>query len=516
MSRMPVLKLVAAVGLAILCAVGANAQDAEGRTPEPAARSAESPRAEAPRAETPHAEARRVPADATTGHTVNVDGRSLSFHATAGSIRLMSEAGEPEADVAFVAYQLDGADSAARPVTFAINGGPGAASAWLQLGAIGPWRLPMHNLSPSAAPALVDNQETWLPFTDLVFIDPPGTGYSRILARGEQGEKIFWSVDGDIDALAVVIRRWLADAKRTDSPKFIAGESYGGFRAPRLAERLATHEGVGVSGLVLISPALDMGALGERPNDPLPFLTRLPSYAAAFRERQGPVKREDLADVERYAVGDYLSDFLRGPRDAAAVERMSARVAALTGLEPATVRRLGGRIGEAAFEREFDRAQGKVTAAYDATIAAYDPEPQAEFSHALDPILPGFEAAFASAMKSLYARQLGWASDDRYEILNETVSRRWDWGRGLSPPSALGALRRMLALDAKFRVLISQGFTDLRTPYFAAQLELDQIPDYGAPGRIVFKVRPGGHMHYDRDDSRAGLRDDARRLIEGS
>jgi carboxypeptidase C (cathepsin A) len=199
----------------------------------------------------------------------------------------------------------------------------------------------------------------------------------------------------------------------------------------------------------------------------------------------------------------------------AAVERMSARVAALTGLDLATVQRLGGRIDEEAFEREFDRAAGKTTAAYDATIAAYDPDPASEFSRAPDPILPGFEAPFASAMKALYAHQLGWASDDRYEILNETVARRWDWGRGLSPPNAIGALRRMLALDPKFRVLISQGLTDLRTPYFATQLELDQIPDYGAPGRLTLKVRPGGHMHYSRDDSRAGIRDDARALIAG-
>jgi carboxypeptidase C (cathepsin A) len=507
MSRIFALMLAAAAGLAILCAVGASAEQAE--RPAPAAAAAKS-------AEPAHAETRRLPADATTNHTITVDGRTLSFHATAGAIRLSSEAGAPEADVAYVAYQLDGADSSARPVTFAINGGPGAASAWLQLGAIGPWRLPMQNLSPSSAPALVDNQETWLAFTDLVFIDPPGTGYSRILAHGDEGEKTFWSVQGDIDALGAVIRRWLAEAKRTDSPKFIVGESYGGFRAPRLAERLATHEGVGVNGLVLISPALDMGALGVRPNDPFPYLTRLPSYAAAYRERKGPVTRADLADVERYAVGDYLSDWLRGPRDLAAVERMSARVAALTGLDPATVRRLGGRVDEEAFEREFDSPEGKVAAAYDATITAYDPDPEAEFSRALDPILPGYEAPFASAMKSLYARQLGWTSDERYEILNENVSRHWNWGRGLSPPNALWALRRMLALDPKFRVLISQGLTDLRTPYFATELELDQIPDYGAPGRLILKVRPGGHMHYARDDSRAALRDDARALIDGS
>ena len=130
-------------------------------------------------------------------------------------------------------------------------------------------------------PALVDNAETWLDFTDLVFVDPPGTGYSRIVASGDEARRRFWSVEGDVDGLAATIRRWLAAERRLASPKFIVGESYGGFRGPRLAEALATDQGVGVAGLVLISPALDLAALAAGPDDPFPLLTRLPSYAAA-------------------------------------------------------------------------------------------------------------------------------------------------------------------------------------------------------------------------------------------
>ncbi len=454
-----------------------------------------------------------LPADITTNHALALEGRCLKFQATAGSIRLVDEKDAPQADVAFVAYRLDGQDAAARPVTFAINGGPGAGSAWLQLGAIGPWRLPMNGLAPSSAPTLIDNAETWLDFTDLVFIDPPGTGYSRLRGTGDDARRVLWSVDGDIDALSVVIRRWLAANGRLASPKFIVGESYGGFRGPLLAKKLASAQGIGVGGLILISPVLDFHNFVPGPNDPFPFLTRLPSFAAAYREKKGPVSRADLADVEQYAAGEYLQDWLRGPRDAAAVARMEQRVAELTGLDPRVSHRFGGRIGKGEFLHEFERAQGKTLAFYDATIDAYDPFPNSSGSEFLDPVLPGFDAPFSSAIMNLYQRKLGWKIEDRYELLSEAVSKAWNWGKGLSPPNAIEDLRQMLALDPNFRVLVSHGLTDVQTPYFATALELDQIPDYGPPGRLTLTVHPGGHMHYSRDDTRKALREEARRLI---
>ena len=271
-----------------------------------------------------------------------------------------------------------------------------------------------------------------------------------------------------------------------------------------------------MSGLVLISPVLDFGGFVGSESDPFPLLTRLPSYAAAYRERNGPVARADLADVERYAVGDYLSDFLRGPRDATALERIEARVAALTGMDPQIVKRFAGRIDKDDFIEEFERASGKVVAFYDASVDAYDPFPANARSHALDPMLPGFEAAFTSAITDLYERKLGWKIEDRYELLNDAVERNWNWGSRLEPPESLTALRRMLALDPNFRVLVSHGLTDLQTPYFATALELAQIPDYGPPGRLTLTVHPGGHMHYSRDESRKALREEARRLIEGT
>jgi carboxypeptidase C (cathepsin A) len=492
-----------ALALAALASVALAApSDAPAKPAEAAAKEARLAATEKP----------RLPADSTTAHTLALDGRALAFKATAGSLRLADDNGAPQAEIAYVAYQLDGADPAKRPVTFAINGGPGAASAWLHLGALGPWRLPMRGLTPSSPPALIDNDDTWLDFTDLVFIDPPGTGYSRIVAAGDEAKKRFWSVDADIDALAGVIRRWLAANGRLASPKFIVGESYGGFRGPRLAKALATEHGVGVSGLVLVSPVLDFSAFG---GGPFPLLTRLPSYAAAYREKKGPLARADLAEVERYAVGDYLADWLRGPRDRAAVERMETRVAALTGLDAETVRRLGGEVDKDSFLREFERGEGKVVAFYDATIDAYDPFPAEPWSRALDPVAAGFDAPFTSAIVDLYQTKLGWKIDDPYELLNEAVDKAWRWGEHLRAPESLSALRQMLALDPNFRVLIGHGLTDVQAPYFATQLELDQIPDYGQPGRVVFQVYPGGHMLYSRDATRKALREDARRLIEG-
>ena len=199
----------------------------------------------------------RLPPAATTRHKLQLPGRTLAFTATAGAIRIFDDKGEPQADIATTAYQLDGADPHIRPVTFVFNGGPGASSAWLQFGSNGPWRIAMDRaIAGSAAPLTLEpNAETWLDFTDLVFIDPLGTGYSRMVASGDEARKRFLTVDGDVASIALVIRRWLEKADRMQSPKFITGESYGGIRGPKIVRNLQTRQGVAVNGLILISPA---------------------------------------------------------------------------------------------------------------------------------------------------------------------------------------------------------------------------------------------------------------------
>src|SRR5262245_821723 len=283
---------------------------------------AESARRSSDSAREQSSEAPRLPTDVTTDQTIELPDRTLRFKATAGSIPINNTEGKLQAEIAYIAYVRPDGDAAARPVTFAFNGGPGASSAYLQLGAMGPWRLPLDNITPSSTPAVVPNPETWLDFTDLVFVDPVGTGYSRFINTSDEVRKQFWSVDGDIDVLATFARKWIEKNGRQTSRKFIAGESYGGFRAPKLANKL-NEQGVGVSGLVMISAPLDLGWRGNGRHAPLNWVSRLPSMAAAVREEKSPFDREALREVERYAAGEYLQDLLRGERDSTAVERLT-------------------------------------------------------------------------------------------------------------------------------------------------------------------------------------------------
>lgn len=457
-------------------------------------------------------DADRLLPDATTHHTLELTGRTLHFAATAGAIRLTDDKGAPQTDVAFVAYRLEDADPARRPVTFVFNGGPGMASGWLQVGALGPWhvRLDGDAGTPSASPVPLPNQETWLDFTDLVFLDPPGTGYSRIFGSNEDARKRFWSVDGDVRAIGEAIHRWLDRNDRIVSPKYLVGESYGGIRGPRLVRRLQSDEGIGVSGMVLISPLLDVGRAGGF-GDPMFWVDRLPSVVASARARRGPVSREDLAEAETYATTTYLPDLLRGERDTAAIARVSERVAALTGLDPTLVRRFHGRLDNDVVLHELDRATGRVGSVYDATILATDPFPHRTFSSYPDPVLDGFKAPVTSAMMALYAR-LGWHPDGVYRLANDAAFYAWDWGHGMSRPESVSALSAALALDPHMKVLVTHGLFDLRTPYFASVLILNQMPDLGGTDRLRFRTYSGGHMFYSDGQSRAALRADAAKL----
>ena len=454
-------------------------------------------------------EAKRLPADVTTEHAVELAGRTLRFKATAGTIPINNQEGKLQAEIAYTAYLMP--DAPARPLTFAFNGGPGAASAYLQIGAMGPWRLPLDNIVPSSTPALIPNAETWLDFTDLVFVDPVGTGYSRFIAGGDEVRKQFWSVDGDIEVLATFVRKWIEKNGRQASKKFIAGESYGGFRAPKLAGKL-NEQGVAVNGLVMVSPVIDFGWRGNGRHSPLAWLSRLPSMAATAREANAPFDREALREAERYAAGEYLQDLLRGERDSAAVERMAARVAQLTGLDPAIVRRLAGRVDTRTFIRERTRERGLIASMYDATVTGIDTDPHSSNSGRDDPVLGGMRAPLSSAMTDLYARVLNWRVEEPYQLLNGRVSSRWDWGGGRSTHDIVGELRGLLADDPRMRVLVTHGASDLVTPYFENQLIIEQMPPFASPERLKLSVYGGGHMFYSRDASRRAFREDARTL----
>ncbi|HEX4172383.1 MAG TPA: hypothetical protein VHY82_07890, partial [Acetobacteraceae bacterium] len=357
-------------------------------------------------------EVRRLPAEVTTHHTIDLPGRTLRFAATAGALPLSGENNAPRAELAFVAFQLEDANAAHRPVTFAFNGGPGFASGWLNVGAVGPWRISVaaDTIAASASPDTIPNAETWLDFTDLVFIDPAATGYSRVLDSSERVRRRLFSVEGDIAYLADAIRHWVDRFDRSVSPKYLLGESYGGFRVPRIARALAASQGTGVSGLVLISPKLDFGDLSAAFN-PLSYVTRLPSMTATARAEQGSVTRAQLADVEGYARGDYLVDVVRGETDPETIARRSARVAAFTGLDPALVRRCHGLISNDVFLHELDRARGRLGSIYDATVTTADPFPLDVMGDYPDPVLEALKAPVSSAMVEIYQNRLNWRPD---------------------------------------------------------------------------------------------------------
>jgi carboxypeptidase C (cathepsin A) len=515
----------------------AVAQDAPQSAKEPAAAEAAAAKASAdarrpaPQAETP----KRLPADSTTSHTLELPGRSLRFEATAGSLPLTDGEGRVQAEMAYVSYVLADGDRKARPVAFVFNGGPGASSAWLNLGALGPWRLPIagDDAVPSAPAATVPNAETWLDFADLVMIDPIGTGYSRFASAQErQGDgasksgsepsreslqKRFWSVDGDVASLSSFIFKWSNKAGRQTSPKLLVGESYGGFRVPKVAHQLQSDYGVGTSLLVIISPVLDYGFLRGQQHLPLNAAALLPSLAAAAMEKAGKTPSAVLMrEAEDYARGEYLTDLVRGPRNGEAVERVVQRVAALTDLPVETVRRFGGRLDSFGFRREVNLPAARVASAYDASVTGFDPNPTKPFSYAEDPFMSALRAPLTGAMLDIYASKLGWHSDARYYLLNGEVSGHWQYGNSPSSPEAVSDLKAAVALDPRLRALVVHGYTDLVTPYFASTLLLDQLPAYGDGRRVVGINYPGGHMFYSRDASRAAFREDVLIMLAAS
>jgi carboxypeptidase C (cathepsin A) len=461
------------------------------------------------------AEQHRLPPDSTTKQTLALPGRTLAFTATAGSIRLFDDKGEPAADLAYTSYQLDGTEARTRPVTFMFNGGPGSASAWLQFGDAGPWRLDMSGdaASSSAPPELLPNAETWLDFTDLVFIDPVSTGYSRFVTTSEDVRKRFFTVGGDVDSLALMIRRWLEKHDRLLSPKFVAGESYGGIRGPKIVNNLQTQQGVGVKGLILISPLFDFREFSG--SSMLKYVWSLPTMAAVAREKEkGSVTRADMADVEAYARSDFLTDILKGEADTEATNRIADKVAAFTGIDPAVSRRLAGRFDAVEFRREFDRKNGKVTGRYDASVTGFDPYPDSTFYHFDDPSGEPLLAPLTSAAVDLTTRKLNWRPDGSYSLLSGAVEKGWDWGRGLNPPESLSQLRQILARDPKLKLVVAHGLFDLATPYFGSKILLDQLPAYGTPDRVKLAVYPGGHMFYTRDAARKAFRDEAEKTMK--
>jgi carboxypeptidase C (cathepsin A) len=453
------------------------------------------------------------PDDASVKQVTHVAGKTITYTATVGSLPVRDEKGKKIADVVFTAYMLDGPHDPNRPVTFAFNGGPGAASVYLNLGAIGPKRVPFGSAGqgPSDSPRLIDNPGTWMDFTDLVFIDPVGTGFSRSLVDEAESKKRFYGTKPDIEYLSRIVYDWLLKNDRLQSPKYVVGESYGGFRAPRLTHYLQTQLGVGVSGVVMVSPYLDSAAEFDPNFSPMPWVITLPAMAAANLERKGALTDANMAGVIAYARGEYASDLMKGRADPQATPRIVAKVTELTGLDPTFVQQSGGRIETQAFLREIFRRDGKLGSRYDSNVTEYDPFPYAPEQRTNDPILDGIIAPTTSAMVDFVTHVVGWKIDARYEALSYDVGRLWNDGHDEQVESVTD-LRQAVAIDPKMRVLIAHGWDDLSCPFMASVLIVDQMPAMGDPTRVQVREYPGGHMFYARPDSQAALRRDVMTL----
>ena len=459
------------------------------------------------------------PQDKTVRQSIQVGGRTLNYDATVGSLPVLDEKGKTVADVMFIAYTVPGAG---RPVTFALNGGPGASSVYLNLGAIGPKRVQFgaEGDSPSDAAILKDNAGTWLDFTDLVFIDPVGTGFSHSRVKEDEAKKRFYTPKADVEYLSRIIFDWLTKNERLTSRKYLVGESYGGFRGPRITYYLQTRLGVAMNGVVLVSPYLDPGADIDRELSPLPWMLTLPSIVAANLERQGKLTDAKMSEVIDYTRSEYVADLLKGHSDPQALERIVKRVTDLSGLDPTFVRRSGGRLETQAYLREVFRSEGKLGSRYDSNVTSWDPFPFAPTQLSNDPILDSIIAPTTTAVVDFITRTAGWKYTARYNALSYEVNSLWndgdEKGKGEDGDGVLRGsvkeLREAVAVDPKMNVLIVHGWSDLSCPFMASVLIADQIPVMGNQSRVRVREYAGGHMFYSRGASQLALRSDAMKM----
>ena len=467
-----------------------------------------------------------TPVAASSG-SVTLGGRAFDYEVQAAFLPVApSGLGEPEAAVMVTAYQLKGTTAAERPVCFAFNGGPGSASIWLHLGALGPKRVVVpDDGSMAAAPYRVeDNPHSWFEHFDLVFIDPPHTGWS--VTATEAARKKMLSVDGDIDALTEVMRLWLTRHKRWGSPVYLAGESYGTTRGAGLANKLQ-ELGVVLSGLILVSCAMDIQSLSFAPANDLPYALFLPAFANVAQYHgllQGPLAASPAAAraaAEDYVQTEYTAALHAGSRlSDKARSRVARRLSELTGLSRELVEEKNLRISDQTYFFEALRHKGLIVGRLEARATgpmAANRTREWEF----DPGIEAIAAPYTMAAMAYFSEQLGLGFDQRYEVLSREVNRGWNWHRGeasrmgfcsTSPDLAL-ALRR----NTHLKVLAASGRYDLGTPYSASDWSLAQLD---VPAEVAARVRhryyDAGHMMYTRQADLVQLKNDLAAWMAGT
>ncbi len=458
-----------------------------------------------------------------THHQLKLKERTLAYTATSGVIPLTDEFGETEAEIYSTAYTLDGVDnSAERPLTFAFNGGPGSASIWLHMGALGPKRVVMEDEGWMPAPPyrLEPNEGTWLDFTDLVFIDPVGTGFSR--ASKEELDKKFWSVKGDVELVGEFIRLYLTRHSRWDSPLFLAGESYGTTRAAGLAGHLV-DKGIAFNGIVLVSTALNLRPIFFEQGDDLPFSLFVPTYAAtAWYHQQLPddLQKRELADllgeVEAWSEHEYTAALMQGDRlDETQAREVGETLARYTGLDLDYVLGSNLRIDIFRFCKELLRFEKRSVGRLDSRfkgVEALAVTEKPEFDPANTSALPPFMAAFMTYVRD----DLGVETDLSYQPLSEDVNEKWAWENGELPYTG-EALRSAIAKNPFMKTFVAQGYFDLATPHFATQYMISHMNvDSELMPNITTRFYEAGHMFYLDRRSLAAFRSDVAAFVQSS
>jgi len=460
-----------------------------------------------------------------THHQITVDGKLLKYTATAGRLPVKRDDGKIEAEMFFVAYTLDGQDASKRPLTFAFNGGPGSASVWLHMGALGPKRVVLQpqGFMPAAPYRIADNQNSLLDKSDIVMVDAIGTGFSR--AANAELSKKYWGVKGDIEAFGEFIRLYITRYDRWSSPLFLLGESYGTTRAAGVAGYLADH-GIAFNGITLLSIALSFQTLEWNKSNDLPYVLLVPTYTmiAAYHKKLPPDLMQDLAktrqEVEQWVSTDYAKALAKG--DALTPEerqKIIDQMARYTGLSKQLIDDANLRIDVQKFTHNLLLDQKLRVGRLDGRFTGPDPEGLLD-TRFYDPtgsaILPPYTAVFNNYLRT----ELGYKSDMPYKIFafQEGGFEKWDWGSAIQGfPDTAAALRAAIVKNPYLKVLVMEGYYDLATPFYAADYTMDHLdlnPNYRK--NISFATYDSGHMVYIEANSHAKMKKDLVTFMEKS
>lgn len=492
-----------------------------------------------------------APSPSVTEHTILVAGQPLHYRATAGYLPLQDSTGKPLAQMFFVAYERledetvvgsrtsvvgDGTHAQNRlpttdyrlpqnrPLTFAFNGGPGACSVWLHLGGIGPQRVPLGDEGTTlpAVDRLVDNEATWLTFTDLVFVDPVGTGFSRAAPGVE--ERQFYDFQRDAETDAAFIRLFVTQFGRWLSPTYLVGESYGTTRAVAMTRRLQDHDGLYVRGLILLSSALNLQVISLDAGNDLPYALALPTYAAVAQYQgvlpapSAPDLARSLRRVQSWALTDYLALLAQGSLLSPGDARLAARrLSEYTGLPEEMVREHHLRVGPAAFSASLLSRQGRVLGLLDGRVTA--PARSADSGRfSTDPALFITVGPYVAAFNRYVRADLGFATDRPYIYLSPSANDDWNWGPGRRGYlNVAPTLAESMSLDERLHVFAAAGYYDLTTPYLSQQYVFNHLNlPSDLRSHLTFHIYPTGHQIYTVPESLAQLTADAGAFVAGA